>query len=390
MRQNRFCAILDLNERYQALMPLTQFRPVGTLPFAGRYRLVDFPLSSVSNAGIRDVGMYLPKSGRSVQDHIRSGASWNMDTITGGIFYFPYIEDKDYEDPTNQARYYDDYLTFLRNSDSLFTVVMGAKNVENINLQEVLQFHLEGNRPLTVLYKRQDPSQVKDFEDTLNISEAGDVTAILKAEQITPDPVNHQLPMDMGVYLLRTSFLVELIQNTAQRNGMVRLYDILHEAVEMYNANAYEYTGFYANINSMQRYFDTNMAMLEEQNYQALLYSQRHIFTKNKNEIPTFFAKSSEVSTSLLGTGCRIEGRVDHSVLFRSATVNRGAVVDQSIIMQGAKVGPQSHLKYVILDKGVVIGSGLNIEGTPEAPLVFAKNSSVLHEADIQKGVQNP
>ncbi|WP_416353849.1 glucose-1-phosphate adenylyltransferase subunit GlgD [Agrilactobacillus fermenti] len=388
MRQNIISAIVDLNEPDEALRPLTSNRPVGTLPFAGRYRLIDFPLSAISNAGIRDVAMFLPKSGRSVQDHIRSGNSWNLDTITGGIFTFPYVAEKDYSDPVNRKRYYDDYLTFLRKSDSRYTIVIGAGNVENINVEEVLQFHVDGNNPITVLYKRQEPETVAPDEAALNISEAGDVTAILKAKEVTPDAVNHMLPMNMGVYLMRTSLFIELMQNASEQDTYASLQQILSEAVEVYNANAYEYTGFYSKIDTVKRYFDANMAMLDEANYQALLFSQRQIFTKNKNEIPTFFAKSSIVNTTLLGTGSRIEGRVDNSVIFRSVKIDRGAEVANSVIMQNCKIGPGSHVKYAILDKGVVIGAGLKIEGTPEQPIIFAKGASILHEADIDKGVQ--
>ncbi|KRM31077.1 ADP-glucose pyrophosphorylase [Agrilactobacillus composti DSM 18527 = JCM 14202] len=389
MRQNNVSAIIDLNEPSDALLPLTQFRPVGTLPFAGRYRLIDFPLSAISNAGIRDVGMFMPRSARSVQDHVRSGDAWNLDSIRGGIFTFPYVANKDYSDPANRRRYFDDYLTFLRKSDSSYTIVIGARNVDNINVQEVQQFHVEGNNPITVLYKRQLPDKVNANEEALNISDAGDVTTIMKASEITPDPVNHMVPMHMGVYFLRTSLLIDLLQNASQREEFIRLPEILHEALEVYNANGYEYTGFYANINTIKRYFDANMAMLDEANYQALLFSQREIYTKNLNEIPTFFSKGSDVNTSLLGTGCRIEGQANHSVIFRRVIIDRSAKVENSIIMQGSKIGPGSKLNYVILDKGVVIGPHLTIEGTPEKPIIFEKNMSVLRASDIKKGVQH-
>ncbi len=142
-----------------------------------------------------------------------------------------------------------------------------------------------------------------------------------------------------------------------------RLPQILREAVLENNANAFEYTGFLAKLNTTQRYFDANMSMLEDQNYQALLYSANSIETKNKNEIPTFYSTESKVTNSLLGTGDFIEGTVDNSILFRNVHIHRDAVVDHSIVMQGSKIGTGSSVKYAILDKGVVIGPNLALEG---------------------------
>ncbi|MFD1672440.1 glucose-1-phosphate adenylyltransferase subunit GlgD [Agrilactobacillus yilanensis] len=386
MRQSDICAIIDLNVPSEALEPLTQYRPIGTLPFAGRYRLIDFPLSDIANAGIRDVGMYMPASSRSVQDHVRSGSTWNLDTITGGIFTFPYVATKNYNNPLNRQRYYDDYLTFLKKSNTRFTVIISARNIENINLQEVLQFHLEGNAPITTLYKRQLASGTTPDEDALKISAAGEVSNIVTAGDLTPDAKTHTLPMAMGVYMLRTSLLIEMVQNASEQEDFIRLPKILEEAVSVYNANAYEYTGFYANINSIKRYFDANMAMLEEANYQALLYSQRHIFTKNKNEVPTFFSDASEVNNSLLGTGGWIEGKVNESVIFRRSRIAKGAEIDHSVLMQGCKVGENTKLRYVILDKGVVVGPNLTLEGTPEEPLVYSKNAIVETDAKTEEG----
>lgn len=387
MRQSEICAIIDLNVPSKALEPLTRFRPIGTLPFAGRYRLIDFPLSDIANAGIRDVGMYMPASSRSVQDHVRSGSTWNLDTITGGIFTFPYVANKNYNNPVNRQRYYDDYLTFLKKSNTRFTAVICARNIENINLREVLQFHMEGNNPITTLYKRQSIDAVQADEAALKIAVSGDVTAILPASGLQPEPKTQTLPMAMGVYMLRTSLLIELLQNVSEQEDFKRLPVILKDAVETYNANAYEYTGFYANINSIQRYFEANMAMLDEANYQALLYSQRHIFTKNKNEVPTFFADTSEVNNSLLGTGGWIEGKVNESIIFRRSTISLGAQVDHSILMQGVKVGENSQLSYVILDKGVIVGPNLILKGTPKEPLVFGKNVEITENKTVEKEV---
>lgn len=390
MRQSDICAIIDLNVPDAALKPLTRYRPVGTLPFAGRYRLIDFPLSDIANAGIRDVGLYMPASSRSVQDHIRSGSTWNLDAIVGGIFTFPYVAAKNYDEPRNRQRYYDDYLSFLKKSNTRFTVVISGRSIENVNLEEVLQFHIGSHHDLTTLYKRQAATTAQPDEEVLALNADGDVVQITTAQALQTQHAATTLPMAMGIYMLRTNLLIELLQTASLQKEFIRLPAILKAAVTAYHANAYEYTGFYAHINTIQRYYDANMAILDETNYQALLYSQRHIFTKNKNEVPTFFATTADVNNSVLGTGGQIYGQVNESVIFRHVTIAEDAKVDHAIVMQGSTIGAGTQLRYVILDKGVTVGAHLVLAGTPEQPLVFGKNAIITESKRttlIKKGV---
>lgn len=389
MKENKISTIIDLSAKYDALEPLTKNRTVANLPFGGRYRLIDFPLSAIANAGIKEVGMLVPQNDRSLQDHVRSGNSWGPDSIVGGVFTYPSIESENSKDPARQRQYYQDLLTFLKKSDSTYTLLTGAHSISNINIKEILRYHIGNNNPITVVYKRQMVKYVTPEEEALSISGNGDVTAMLSAGSLIKGRSHDDnLPMAMNVEMLRTSLLIELLQDAANQSEFKTLPHIIREAVEVYNGNAYEYTGFYANVNTIKRFFDTNMAMLHDDDFQAVFFSSKPVYTRNKNEIPTFFSKDSQVKKSLLGTGGRIEGEVQNSIIFRRSVVNRYASVDHSILMQDTKVGLGSSLKYVILDKNVVIGSNLKIEGTPEKPLVFSKGASILRQSDITKGGQ--
>ncbi len=378
MRKGDLAAIIDLNEPDDQIQPLTAARPIGTLPFAGRYRLIDFPLSSLDHANVRSVAIFLPKSGRSVTDHIRSGSTWNMDQITGGIFTYPYMAGRDYEDPKLRARYFDDYLQFLRKSSAQYTIIMGTQNVANVDVDAIVAYHQAGESPVTAVYKNLPEEAMKPEDLTLDMTELGTASSVVPASENRGYLKEGKIPAFMDIYLIGTIDLIDLLMDASEAPTFKRLPQILREAVLENNANAFEYTGFLAKLNTTQRYFDANMSMLEDQNYQALLYSANSIETKNKNEIPTFYSTESKVTNSLLGTGDFIEGTVDNSILFRNVHIHRDAVVDHSIVMQGSKIGTGSSVKYAILDKGVVIGPNLALEGTPEEPLVFSKNQKVF------------
>lgn len=388
MKTGTIAAIIDLNEVDSALLPLTTYRPIGTLPFAGRYRLLDFPLSAINHANIHSVGLFLPRSGRSVQDHIRSGSSWDLDSLQGGVFMFPYIAERDYDDAATRQRYYDDYLQFLRKSETQYTAVMGSQSIANLDLDALVAYHKAGDSRLTTMYKQVPKSQVDDHDWTVELSEFGTASSIVRAKQHHGQPGVDTLPVFMNVYLLETQDLIDMLVAASEKKHFKRLPQVLREAVLENNANAFEYTGYLATITSLARYYAANMAMLDDTNYQALFYTSRPIETKNKNEVPTFFAKDSAVTSSLVGTGGYIEGTITHSVIFRNVVVHRDATVADSIVMQGSKISAGSEVRYAILDKGVVIGPNLSLIGTPEKPLVFEKNQRVFQQTGQEVNTQ--
>jgi glucose-1-phosphate adenylyltransferase len=378
MRKGDLAAIIDLNEQDDQIQPLAAARPIGTLPFAGRYRLLDFPLSSLDRANVRSVAIFLPKSGRSVMDHIGSGSTWNMDQTTGRIYTYPYMAVRDYDDPQLRARYFDDYLQFLRKSNSKYTIIMDTQDLANIDIDAIVAYHNAGESMITTVYKNQPEEEMQPDDLTLDITGLGTASSVVPASDNRGHLKKGKVPAFMGIYLISTTDLIELFTDAAKAPAFKRLPQIMREAVMQNNANAFEYTGFLAKINTIQRYFDANMSMLTEKNYQALLYSTNSIETKSKNEIPTFYSTESKVTNSLLGTGNFIEGEVSNSIIFRNVHIHHDAQVDHSIVMQDSKIDTGSTVKYAILDKGVVIGPNLAVEGTPEAPLVFAKNQKVF------------
>ncbi|MFD1484186.1 glucose-1-phosphate adenylyltransferase subunit GlgD [Lacticaseibacillus baoqingensis] len=384
MRQGEMAAVIDLNEDVHTLLPLTEHRPIGTLPFAGRYRLLDFPLSAITAADIHSVGLFMPESERSVQDHIRSGAAWNLDLIQGGVFLFPYVATRDYNDQTLRDRYYENYTQFLRGSGSKYTVVMGAKNVANVNLTVILDYHKASDLRITTVYKQLTPERIQPDDWTLSLSEQGTANSVIQAKERSGDPEGAAIPSFMDMYVLATSDLIELLEDAAMHQVFRRLPELLRDYVLANNANAFEYTGYLARIDSIPRYYLANMEMLDDASFQSLLLSNVPILTKSKNEVPSFFAKDATVLNSLLGTGTYIEGTVQDSVIFRNVVVHRDATVEHSVIMQGAKISTGSTVQYAILDKGVVIGPNLNIVGTPEKPIVLRKNQTIFRESELE------
>ncbi|WP_125762153.1 glucose-1-phosphate adenylyltransferase subunit GlgD [Companilactobacillus hulinensis] len=387
MKHNTVSAIINLVEPWESLEPLTTERPVGTLPFGGRYRLIDFPLSSIANAGIRNVMITSPRSGRSVSDHLRSGNDWNLDTIRGGLFNFPY-NDLSLVSPEKRDNlihhYYDNTILFLKRSNSEYSVIMGTRNICNIDLSALLRYHQERDNPVTTVYKSIEADDIEPDTTVLQVTDNGMATAIVPASNTNVSPTdNGKLAKSLNIYLMSTVDLIDILKEANMRGDLISLERLMLQAVIQHNANAFEYTGFYANIHDIKSYYDASMSVLSEDNFRALFYSQRRIYTKVKNEIPTFFAKSSQVKGSLCGTGGYIEGKIDHSVIFRNVFINRNTEIADSVIMQGTRIGAGTTIENAVIDKNVVIGPNLKLKGTPDNPLVIGKGKRIFRQTEV-------
>ncbi|MBC1573683.1 glucose-1-phosphate adenylyltransferase subunit GlgD [Listeria booriae] len=380
MKTNKICGILNLSENKTGLQPLTKNRPLAAMPFACRYRLVDFPLSNMTNAGINTIAMFLNENNRSLFDHIRSGKEWDLNTMYGGLFVF----DERNSDDFSQENY-DNSLNFLTKSATEYVVIMGSKMVCNIDVKAILQHHKQQGADVTVVYKRLASAiGAEDHEqlDVLTLDAAGHIsesTAVPKGEVVAEDSA-----LSLEIYLLKQELLLKLIANYRETGRDFSLDAVMEQAVAHTNASGFEYTGYMRQIYSTKSYFDGNFDMLNDRNLAALFQENQKIHTKAKNEVPTFYAEESDIVDCLVANGCLLRGSAEHSLIFRNVLLEEGAVVRHSMIMQGAKVGAGAHLEYVIADKKSVIDPGVTLIGTKDAPIVVKKDEHI----DCNRGAE--
>ncbi|HGQ8547778.1 TPA: sugar phosphate nucleotidyltransferase [Streptococcus pneumoniae] len=302
MKIDKYSAILGNTVGFHNMSTLTDHRPVASLPFGGKYRLIDFPLSSLANAGVRSVfGIFQQDNISSVFDHIRSGREWGLSTLLS--HYYLGIYNTRVESSTVGKEYYQQLLTYLKRSGSNQTVALNCDVLINIDLNQV--FHLHSTTKLR--------------------------------------------------YVLR---------DLAVKEG----------------AFAYEYTGYLANIHSVKSYYQANIDMLESQKFYSLFSPNQKIYTKVKNEEPTYYANTSKVSTSQFASGSIIEGQVANSVLSRNIHVHKDSLVKDSLLFPRVVIGKGAQVEYAILDKGVEVEPGVVIRGTAEHPVVVKKGAKVTED----------
>lgn len=386
MRMNSMCAIINMTEAStQKLFPLTWMRPISALPFASRYRMVDFSLSSISHAGIDSVAIFIGGTGRSIYDHIRRGAEWNLDSrLRGGIFTYSqtYMKQFMLEQSYGQDDYYSNHKEFLQKSRAEYVVVMGGRFVANVNYEKILKDHLEDPGDITIIYKNIETNKIKKHPDekVLRMDEKNNLLESYSVKDYIYDEPT--LPISMNIYFLSVNKMLEIIGRSEEQGLRLDADRLIAHYLKDYDVNPREYTGHLALVDSIDSYYEANMELLDKGTFNKLFSSKRPVMTKIKNEIPTYYSEKAKVKGSLFATGCVIEGTIDHSLIFRKVKVAEDAVIKNSIIMQGCKIGKGAVLEYCILDKNVVVEPGVELIGTRENLIVLQKNKVVSRQED--------
>ena len=376
MKIDKYSAILGNTVGFHDMSTLTNNRPVASLPFGGKYRLIDFPLSSLANAGVRSIfGIFQQDNISSVFDHIRSGREWGLSTLLS--HYYLGIYNTRVESSTVGKEYYQQLLTYLKRSGSNQTVSINCDVLINIDLNQVFHLHNTTKSPITVVYKKLPKKDISGVNAILEVDETDHVLSHhLFDENSNQDLYN----MSTDIFIVDTPWLIERLEEEAKKENPEKLRYVLRELAEESGAFAYEYTGYLANIHSVESYYQANKDMLDLHKFYSLFTPNQKIYTKVKNEEPTYYASSSKVAKSQFASGSIIEGEVVNSVLSRNVRVHEDSLVKDSLLFTRAVIGKGAQVEYAILDKGVEVAEGVVIRGTAEHPVVVKKGEKVTED----------
>ena len=376
MKIDKYSAILGNTVGFHDMSTLTAQRPVASLPFGGKYRLIDFPLSSLANAGIRSVfGIFQQENISSVFDHIRSGREWGLSTLLS--HYYLGIYNTRVESSTVGPEYYDQLLTYLRRSGSNQTVALNCDVLINIDLNQVFHLHNTTDQPITVVYKKLHKHEISEVNSILEIDETDHVKS---HKLFDPDTQAESFNMSTDIFVADTPWLIEKLEEEAKKEYPQKLRYVLRDLAAQEGAFAYEYTGYLANIYSVESYYQANKDMLESQKFYSLFTPNQKVYTKVKNEEPTYYSPSSKVNRSQFASGSIVEGQVQNSVVSRNTKIAEGSSVKDSLLFPRVKVGKNAVVEYAIVDKGVEIDEGVVVRGTAEHPVVLKKGQKVTED----------
>lgn len=356
---------------YTALNELVSRRTSSSLPFCSRYRLIDFALSSMTNAGVRDVGVIMQKNYQSLLDHVEGGKEWDLSRGSGGLSLLPpyglYDSDKgEYRGCMEALGAMRSYIRKIKQDNvALFRGDLAI----NIDLKKVYEQHVATGAEITAVCADK-AFDTKD--DGIRFLPGGDEPF---SKQVVFRHANSREGLtSTEVYIIRKSLLLELI-DWSQANGRLHFHRdaLAHYLRRGGQVGLYIHKDFVARICSVGDYFDANLDMLEPELRGGLFPEDRPVYTKGRSSVSTYYGGDSRVKNSLIADGCFIEGEVENSVIFRGVRIGKGAKIHDCVILQDTVIGEDVSLSCVISDKNVVFGSGISLAGNRRLPLTVPK-----------------
>ena len=368
----RVMSLVDLQREEVYIKELTQDRPIASLPFAGRYRLVDFALSSIVTSGIRNVGVLLPENkSRSILDHLRSGQDWNLARHHKGLFYLPPVRPENGEKTSDLRNIYYN-LNFVENSNEEYVLLTRATSVYNIDFTKVLQFHLERDADVTVITSKawhSDPCSGL-------IVEPGENGRIRDAA-IKPELQEGEY-RSLGIFLMSKELFCNVVRYAFEHGGTDFRRDAILKQATGLKFYTYIHDGFSARICSTPAFYLSNLKMLEQSVWEELFMKENApIITRVKDMSPTEYKEGARVRNSLIANGCEIHGTVENSVLFRNVKVEPGTIIRNSVVMEDCVLESQAEIEYVITDKEVTITQGKRLRGAINFPVMIGKHITI-------------
>ena len=365
---NRTIGLISANYAMPGYDTLTEERPAASLPFGGRFRLVDFPLSNMVNSRIKTVGLITPHFYRSIMDHVGAGKEWDLDHKQGGLYILPGAA-YGYRDPNARFLFRDILrnLTYFRQGDGDYILFSSGTLVANIDYEPMIAQHEISGRGVTFLYKKMAPGE-KHPGYYLTLDEDGQVKSMARAESGEN--------LFLNSFIIDKSLLLKLARDY-EAMGHMDLIEILMDVLPVTPMDAYRFNGYVGFMRGKQEYFRSSMDLLRTEVRQELFSRDRQIITKIHDAPPALYLPGSRVRNSVMTAGSVIEGRVDDSVLFRGVRIEKGASVKNCILMEGCVIEAGAHLENVICDKGVTVTAGTIIRGTDDSPCVLPKGGVI-------------
>lgn len=368
---NSAVGVIFSNIHDENIPELSRHRTMASIPFGGRYRLIDFTLSNMVNAGITTVGIVTKYNYQSLIDHLGSGKEWDLARKDGGIILLPPYSDETDKPYTSRLEALKGITGFLNRRKEEYVVISDCDGVARVDIADVVRYHVQKQADITMVYHEETEPADSSYFITL----APDAEGRIKGLKINPK-TNGKYNLYVNVMVMSREYLINTIQDAIAKGLTSFGRDILAKHVDTLKLYGYEFKGHYANIKSLRSYFSHSMELLDL-GVRAEIFGARDIYTKVRDSAPTKYSDDACVKNSLISDGCLIEGTVENSILFRGVKVGKGSVVKNSIVMQDTVIGSSVELDCVITDKNVVIRDRRHLSGCETLPYFIGKGRMI-------------
>ena len=334
------------------------------VPYGGKYRIIDFPLSNCVNSGIYTVGVLTQYQPLELNDYIGNGAAWDLDRANGGVHILsPYQQIKGSEWYKGTANAIYQNINFIDRYDPEYVCILSGDHIYKMDYSKMLTFHKEKNADCTIAMLEVPWEEASRFGLML-VDDDGSITAF---EEKPAVPSSNKA--SMGVYIFSWKKLREyLIADEADPNSSndfgKNLIPAMHEAGE--RLFAYHFDGYWKDVGTIDSLWEANLDLLRPSVDLDLSDNEWRIYSKSPASPPHFVSSTAKVENSMMSEGCCIDGDIDYSVLFADVVVEEGAKVHSSIIMPGTVIKKGAVVQYAIVAENAVIESDAVVGEEPE------------------------
>ena len=356
---------------------MVKLRAMASLPFAGRYRLVDFVLSSMSNCGIDNIYVLPNRNYLSLMDHLGTGREWDLARKNGGLHIFPPFAESGNQVAPGRVGSLANILRVLKDSDEKYVFMADTNMAINFDFNAMLDEHIATGADVTMAYHEQalPESALSNADVNKDLYYAFEIDG----GRITDIKINATegvQNLSLNYIVMERELMIKLVTEAFSRGLPHFIRDVLWAQRNELNLHAYKFDGYVSRVWSITSYFEENMKLLDDENLDAL-FAGNTIYTKVRDDNPTRYIAGAKAANIMAADGCVIEGEVENSILFRGVKIAKGAKVSNCILMQDTVVEAGANLEYIIADKNVTVSAGKEMKGTDSYPVYIDKHSVV-------------
>ncbi len=343
---------------------MQDYRPIGAFSFLGRYRIIDFPMSNMSNSNIEQVQVFLNQNPRSLVEHLGSGRHYNINSKRGKVqMLFA-------ADSSAKSIYNTDIASFEANLESIqkvhadYVVIAPSYMIYVENYDELLNKHIASGADVTLLYHKAETADVDYLNiDALRLNRQNGVEAIYKNRGIEP-----KKNIFLDTYVMKKDLFIELIKKAHSLSSMYTLAQIVNLSCADLDVRGVEHTGFFAPMTDFNSVYKANMALIDYKAAAELFDEKWPIYTRTNDSCPTQYFDAAEVKASVVSNGCLIEGSIENSIVGRGCKIGAGCVIKNCVISSDVVIAEGTHLENLIVDKHASVLHVKEIVCDPENP----------------------
>ena len=369
MRSNDVLGFIFAGTLDEKIPELAASRTTASVPIGGKYRLIDFVLSNMSNSGINNVGIVAKSNFLSLTDHVGSGSAYDLSKRRSNLTLLTPYGGKTFSNFVETIYNMHGYIEHCREE---YVLIEQGNVVTNFDYNALFDFHSKNNADITFIYKKGIIPAGYDRPITLDVDASGKVNQIF----VKPDNTAEESDFMYGSLLVRKELLMNEIRSALSLNRL-DIKRVIQETIGKFRVFAFENKGYTAFISSINSYFAFNMDLMKKEVRDELFNPKRPIYTNVRDDAPSRYGLESKVKNSIIAQGCVIDGEVENCVISKGVYVGKGAKLSNCIVMQDAIIGADTNLNYVIIDKDVQIKDGRSLMGFDSYPSYIAKKSVV-------------